>query len=55
VLIVEHGLDVPALALATGRMRLAVRRALLGHGLLQTWWGKRGNRFCEWTLGKDDE
>jgi hypothetical protein len=55
VLIVEHGLDVPALALATGRQRLAVRRALLSHGLLRTWWGRRGNRYAEWTMGKDDE
>jgi transposase len=55
VLIVEHGLSVPALAKATGRRRSDVRRKLVDHGLLQTWWGRRGKRYAEWTMGEDDE
>lgn len=54
-LIVAHGLDIPALSLATGVRRNNVRRALVDHGLLQAWWGRRGKRYAEWTMGKDDD
>lgn len=54
VLIIEHGLSVPALAAATGLRRNYVRGLLVEHGLLETWWGRRGARFAEWTLGEDD-
>jgi hypothetical protein len=54
-LIVEHGLDLPALAAATGWRKNDLRDVLVEHGLLQTWWGRRGKRFAEWTMGKDDD
>lgn len=55
VLIVEHGLDLKSLALATGRRANTVRDILVQHGLLQTWWGRRGKRYAEWTMGGDDD
>jgi hypothetical protein len=41
-LIVEHGLDLPALAAATGWRKNDLRDVLVEHGLLQTWTSGQG-------------